>query len=157
MIIATPLMESQTYLIPLTPAETGLEPVHELAALEPLSQDFNDTLLYYATVDKRMLFVSVHGVSDAAIDSILGTIATNVNVLRHYRQSETDSTQVTTCYDSITHQPTLSNDCLSYAYFDNRAAAVMDAAERNALGFGYTLAPAAAAPAPAAGTLPPSR
>lgn len=128
MIITLPLLESATYTVTVTPGEAGLQPVHELAAINPQSREFNDSLSYYATDNLRPLFITVYGISNAVINSIVGFTVTDQDVLRDYRTTEIDSTQVSTCYDAVTKlEIPGSSACLSYAYFDARGTAIQDA------------------------------
>lgn len=127
MIIALPLMDSATFTVSATAGETGLAPVHELAALQPRSQTFNDSLVYYATNDLKLLYIHVYGVGDWEVNAMLGGNFTDMSVLGRYRTTEVEVGLATKCFDPSTQLVIPGAECISYACFDTQASARMDA------------------------------
>lgn len=123
MVVVLPFLEQSTTTSLLTPEEYGLKPLHQVGCTYPLSQTFNDTLLYYASRDLHLLYIQLYNVSDYAIDEVLQqTPYPYKGAIDGYRDYELITSVDTSCYDLNGHVVTNVNlSCNSFAYFDNRA------------------------------------
>jgi hypothetical protein len=132
MVIILPLLERTTFHIPLHTAEAGLQPLHRMAILNPLSDTFNATLRSYATVDLDMLYIKLHGVAPATVDEVLNTdgyelgSVTDIQSLTQFRDIELIVALQTECYDTVTTFVNATTGCDSFAYFNNRGSSQAD-------------------------------
>jgi hypothetical protein len=132
MVIVLPLLERTTFQFTLHTAESGLQPLHRMAALDPISDTFNATLRNYATVDLDMLYLKLHNVAPETVNEILNTGGyalgpmNDIQSLVSFRDIELIVALQTECYDTATNLINATSGCDSFAYFDNRLSSQQD-------------------------------
>lgn len=131
MVITLPLLNQNTYFSPPLQEEQGIYALHELAALAPYSETFNDTLKDYTRSDLNLLYIQLYGIPQTVLNGMVnvGFNVTDITNLDTFRDSELIVGIASACYNTSTGMMDSNPDvyCDSFAYFDNRASQQLDA------------------------------